>query len=67
MAKYSRISFPSSLGDNIPQFNNPYFNQTYESAGFAGIRNLRNGQVRHKTGCERERERVMAFRGLKSK
>ena len=58
---------PPPLGDNIPQFNTPYFNQTYESAGFAGIRNFRNGQVRQKTGFERERERVMAFRGLKSK
>jgi len=44
LAKYISISFPQALGDNIPQINNPYFNQNYSSAGFAGVRQYRNGQ-----------------------
>lgn len=45
LAKYLRVSFPLSLGDNIPQFKNTYFNQTYNSSNFAGLRQLRNGQA----------------------
>lgn len=45
LAKYLRVSFPLSLGDNIPQFNNSYFNQTYNSSNFAGLRQFRNGQA----------------------
>ena len=44
LAKYLVISFPQSLGDNIPQFDNSYRNQNYSSAGFAGLRQFRNGQ-----------------------
>jgi hypothetical protein len=46
LAKYLRFSFPLSLGDNIPQVApNPYAVQTYSSAGFAGLRQARNGQA----------------------
>ena len=44
LAKYLVTSFPENLGDNIPQFDNAYFNQNYSSAGFAGLRRSRNGQ-----------------------
>ena len=43
LAKYVSISFPQALGDNIPQFDNSYFNQSYSSAEFAGVRTYRNG------------------------
>ena len=45
LAKYLAISFPQSLGDNIPQApGNAYATQDYASAGFAGLRQFRNGQ-----------------------
>ena len=46
LAKYLALSFPQSLGDNIPQSaGNTYAVQDYASAGFAGLRQFRNGQA----------------------
>jgi hypothetical protein len=45
LAKYLRIGFPKVVGINTPQDpSNVYNQQSYMSAGFAGLQQYRNGQ-----------------------